>query len=178
MDFVNSLFADHTGHGRIFDRLESPEWQRWFANRCDVRVEGAPRDAVRERLVALRDLLRRLMESERLPEGSDLAQLNRFLEPAQSWQLSRTGQQMDLGLRWQKDDWYAVMAATVASYANLLVTGELRRIRQCSNPNCTFMFYDDSRSRSRRWCDVKSCGNLVKVRRHRALHPRNAPPSR
>jgi predicted RNA-binding Zn ribbon-like protein len=171
IDFVNSLFTDHTGGGTVYDRLASDEWQRWFSERCGVTPERPPGAVTYGRLVQLRGLLRRLLESRQPPRRAELAALNVFLSPPQSWQLAKTGTTVECRLMWRKEDWLAVMAATVVSYANLLVGGGLDRIRTCSNPNCTFVFSDDSRNQTRRWCDAKSCGNLVKVRRHRALHP-------
>jgi len=59
------------------------------------------------------------------------------------------------------------MAATVASYAQLLAADGLDRIRVCTNPDCSWLFYDQTRNRSRRWCDPRICGTLRRVRRHR-----------
>ncbi|MCL6580471.1 MAG: CGNR zinc finger domain-containing protein [Firmicutes bacterium] len=47
-----------------------------------------------------------------------------------------------------------------------LFLGELDKV--CANADCGWLFYDDSRNRSRRWCDGRYCGNLIKVRRFRA----------
>src|SRR5664280_2943804 len=39
-------------------------------------------------------------------------------------------------------------------------------IRECGAPDCEWLFLDQSRNGSRRWCDMKSCGNRQKARRH------------
>jgi predicted RNA-binding Zn ribbon-like protein len=169
IDFVNSRFTYHTGSGQIYDRLELEEWRRWFSNRCRLAIERPPSAVVYRRLVELRHLLRRLLVSAQPPDDTTLAELNGFLSPlSQSWQLFLGERGFELKLAWRHEDWQAVMATTVASYGQLLVTGEIHRIRVCANPNCTYMFYDDTRNRSRRWCDAAVCGNLIKVRRHRA----------
>jgi predicted RNA-binding Zn ribbon-like protein len=36
------------------------------------------------------------------------------------------------------------------------------------NADCLWVYYDDTRNRSKRYCDDKACGNLMKVRRFRA----------
>jgi predicted RNA-binding Zn ribbon-like protein len=59
------------------------------------------------------------------------------------------------------------MATVAASYARLVIGGGINRVRVCANPDCSYIFYDDSRNASRRWCDVGICGNLLRVRRHR-----------
>jgi predicted RNA-binding Zn ribbon-like protein len=64
--------------------------------------------------------------------------------------------------------WNDVMAAVVASYAKLTVSGDLARVKRCGNPDCTFIYFDGSSNQTRRWCDPALCGNLVKVRAFRA----------
>ncbi len=61
----------------------------------------------------------------------------------------------------------AVLGEIVASFVALVVTGEPGRLKRCANPDCGWMVYDESRNRSRRWCDAADCGNLVNVRVHR-----------
>lgn len=43
-----------------------------------------------------------------------------------------------------------------------------RRVRVCASPTCSARFYDRSAAGSRRWCSMRTCGNVAKVRRHRA----------
>jgi predicted RNA-binding Zn ribbon-like protein len=52
------------------------------------------------------------------------------------------------------------------SAADLLTSGELRAVRECAAPTCGWLFLDTSRNHSRRWCDMKACGNRAKARRH------------
>lgn len=54
------------------------------------------------------------------------------------------------------------------SAAEVLTSADLDAIRQCAAPDCGRLFLDASRNRSRRWCDMASCGNRDKVRRHYA----------
>jgi len=50
--------------------------------------------------------------------------------------------------------------------ADLLTSDELRIVRFCEAPDCEWLFLDHSRNRSRRWCDMTTCGNRQKARRH------------
>ena len=52
------------------------------------------------------------------------------------------------------------------SAAALLTSPEIRALRICEAPGCAWLFLDQSRNRSRRWCDMKVCGNREKARRH------------
>lgn len=59
-----------------------------------------------------------------------------------------------------------VLFAVLTSAAELLASDRLGRIRGCGSADCTWLFVDESRNRSRRWCDMGACGNRMKARRH------------
>ena len=52
------------------------------------------------------------------------------------------------------------------SAADLLTEGPLAAIRLCEGRDCGWLFLDTSRNRTRRWCDMRICGNRAKARRH------------
>lgn len=39
-------------------------------------------------------------------------------------------------------------------------------VRRCGGDRCILLFYDTSRTRSRRWCDMSVCGNRAKATAH------------
>lgn len=65
---------------------------------------------------------------------------------------------------WARDErltrpiWPAVHAAV-----ELLGKGPLDRVKGCGG--CSFLFLDDSKNRSRRWCSMDDCGTAEKMRR-------------
>jgi predicted RNA-binding Zn ribbon-like protein len=54
------------------------------------------------------------------------------------------------------------------SAGDLMVRAGERRIRQCANEKCLWLFLDASKSGTRRWCDMAACGNRAKAQRHYA----------
>lgn len=50
--------------------------------------------------------------------------------------------------------------------AELLTREPPAPVRECGGSQCTWLFLDFSRTRSRRWCSMTSCGNREKARRH------------
>jgi predicted RNA-binding Zn ribbon-like protein len=50
----------------------------------------------------------------------------------------------------------------------LVVSPRLSRVRPCAAGDCGWWFADDTKNRSRKWCDMKSCGNREKMRRYRS----------
>jgi predicted RNA-binding Zn ribbon-like protein len=59
-----------------------------------------------------------------------------------------------------------ILGEVVRSTADLLLSDQSRRVKQCEA--CGWLFYDVSRNRSRRWCKMSVCGNRAKARRHYA----------
>jgi hypothetical protein len=55
--------------------------------------------------------------------------------------------------------------------ADLLTSPDVARVRECDASNCAWLFLDRSKNRTRRWCDMKVCGNRDKARRYRARTP-------
>jgi predicted RNA-binding Zn ribbon-like protein len=71
-----------------------------------------------------------------------------------SWRLGFVAREE--GLEW-------LLAAIARSGAELLCEGARQNLKQCSNPDCRILFYDDSRTHRRRWCSMALCGNRHKV---------------
>lgn len=77
-------------------------------------------------------------------------------EGARHWQLRR-----ESGV----DDALGVIAADAIS----IVSGERDgRLALCASPTCRAAFFDTSRSRTRKWCDMNTCGNRQKKARFNA----------
>ena len=60
------------------------------------------------------------------------------------------------------------LAVIALDAATMLGTAERTRIRICDSETCSARFYDRSPGGRRRWCSMRACGNVNKVRRHRA----------
>jgi predicted RNA-binding Zn ribbon-like protein len=52
------------------------------------------------------------------------------------------------------------------SAAELLTSTKLGKVKVCAGKGCGWVFLDESRNGSRRWCDSRDCGNRERVRRH------------
>ncbi|WP_405646327.1 CGNR zinc finger domain-containing protein [Streptomyces uncialis] len=57
----------------------------------------------------------------------------------------------------------------IAADAISVIAGERDgRLALCASPTCLAAFFDTSRSRTRRWCDMNTCGNRQKKARFNA----------
>jgi predicted RNA-binding Zn ribbon-like protein len=50
----------------------------------------------------------------------------------------------------------------------LLTSDEMSRLRSCGSGTCRWLFLDTSKNHTRRWCEMKVCGNRMKARRFQA----------
>ncbi len=178
LDFVDSEFADHAGSGRRFDRLPLAGWQRAF---LDHWGWTAPTPIPSGRLPALRELrslIRDLLEGAARREGlgpDEVRHLNALLGASPF--VYAIGEDRRVTAVPVRADWDRVVAELVRSAVDLITTTDASRIKVCANPDCSWMFCDESLNRSRRWCLTRVCGNLVKVRLHRARRRELAAPS-
>ncbi len=170
-ELINSDWRDYRGSGRREDRLDNDAWLAPFLARCGWQAARLPGKADRRRLIRLRTTLKRMVDAirERHPVAQkDLAVLNRILSRAPRVQR----------LEWQRGGWRVSTLATArgisrveaelaCSFASLLAEADPTRIKVCANPDCGWVMYDASHNRTRRWCEARECGNLIKVRRFR-----------
>jgi predicted RNA-binding Zn ribbon-like protein len=62
----------------------------------------------------------------------------------------------------------AVLGPITLSALATLTQGDLSRIKQCQGEKCGWLFFDATKNKSRRWCEMEVCGNRAKQRRHTA----------
>lgn len=187
LDFVNT--ADWEGAVPMTDCLTNYAdlliWSRdvellseahCFELREHAKCELHEASRVFHRAIALRSTIRGLFRAiahDQPPTDEALHHLN--AELAQALPHLTLGRLADSYV-WQwsdRPDHLDEMLWPIAwSAAQLLQTPEqLDRVRECSGDECGWLFIDASRNRSRRWCDMKVCGNRAKVNRyHKRQH--------
>jgi len=172
IELVNSQEWDWRGSGEVYDHLDEPEWVTDFVRKWHYDRAGEFDDRAHERLADLRSTLRELLEEiieKGAPGKHHVDWMNRVMAGApMTWSLDAAGTDYSLKLIPVHADWDWVCADIVASLGRLLADEELDRIKMCSNPDCRCVFFDESRNKSRRWCNNEICGNLMRVRRHRS----------
>jgi predicted RNA-binding Zn ribbon-like protein len=76
---------------------------------------------------------------------------------------------------WQSVEAPDMMLWPIArSAADLLTSDELTRVRECANEDegCGSLFLDCSKSHTRKWCSMESCGNRMKFKTYYNRHVR------
>lgn len=171
-EFLNSDYHDWRGGGKSEDRLDKPEWLAAWLARHNLPDPGAPSPAETAALKRLREAMLRMVQS--LAQGrsvspEDVAELNRTLaEGPFNWQVAIEDAGFRLASVPVRSDWAGIRAKIAASFARMLAEDDPSRLRICDNPDCLWVYYDETKNRSKKYCDDKLCGNLMKVRRFRA----------
>jgi predicted RNA-binding Zn ribbon-like protein len=120
--------------------------------------------------MAVRETIYRMFSataSAKAPSNVDVEALNRLLEqtPGRTRLSVAKG-----GNAWRLPHASAAVASLLApvlwSAGDLLVADRSSRVRLCANEKCRWLFLDDSKSGTRRWCAMSSCGNRAKAHRH------------
>ncbi|MGP4005040.1 CGNR zinc finger domain-containing protein [Streptomyces sp. 4N124] len=64
--------------------------------------------------------------------------------------------------------------SVIAADAISIIAGERDgKLALCASPTCQAAFFDTSQSRTRRWCDMNTCGNRQKKARFKANQRKN-----
>lgn len=151
------------------DRLDDKEWVRGFLENWGLHV-GTPGDEEIKRLKTLRQSISNIIfavNENRNVDEDDLREVRSALAGAQmTFALTLPAGEFKLSLQPVKKDWDWALHQIAASFAQVLSSDEIKRIKVCENPECREVYYDESKNQTRRWCGT-ACGNLVKVREFR-----------
>ena len=180
LDFVNTLdwrFRS-TGPEELIsgydDLLRFTEQCRLLSRSEARQIRISPQPRVCRRVLAsarrFREMLAAVLYSvidNRLPAEVSLQRLSSYFHDAQdarilSWREGRLIWTLNRRHAPEFPLWKLSIEA-----AALLASKQSSKIRACSNPECRWLFLDTSRNHSRRWCDMKLCGNRIKARRFR-----------
>jgi predicted RNA-binding Zn ribbon-like protein len=154
--------------------LLAPEKTEDLSRQAALDPEGA-RETL-SRALALREAIHRLISRAVAGEAkdeSDLSALNRELSIALSrLRVIPAGGAYGWGWDRSQDDGGSLLDSPLwpvaQSAAELLTSPKLARVKVCAGEGCGWVFLDESRNGSRRWCDSRDCGNRGRVRRHLA----------
>lgn len=176
-DFLNSDYHDWKEGKHDQDKLPLSSWQQHFLEQHQLIADVPATEQQLEMLLELRVQLSQIASQMSTGEPLSTQHLDYLNHLLQGDSLQRQLQikdgQLVLHYVSQQTGWHAVAAEIIADFAETLLHGDARRIRHCDNPDCRWVFYDDTRSRTKRYCDDKLCGNLMKVRRFRARQKNN-----
>jgi predicted RNA-binding Zn ribbon-like protein len=181
LDFANTLNGRLTAHPQelLNSYADLVAWSQEARILTARQAEQLGHQATRrtteamsacERAIVLREAIYRIFSAvarHGSAPAADLETLNAILSDALT--LLRIVAKGD-GFTWAwsglEEALDRVLWPIALSAAALLTSGELKTVRECAAPNCGWLFLDTTRNRSRRWCDMRVCGNRAKAHRH------------
>jgi predicted RNA-binding Zn ribbon-like protein len=169
IDFVNTLDME-AGE----DRTDTPAHLAEWLDEHGLRGGNPPALGARhlEQAVDLRESLRRVLVSHTHREEGAGAAARHLEEVAEEGRLSvcfAADGSVDIVPR--ADGYPGVLARLLVPVTHAAMDGSWARVKACVADDCQWAFYDSSRNRSGRWCDMAVCGNREKVRTYRSRHP-------
>jgi predicted RNA-binding Zn ribbon-like protein len=180
-DFLNT---DDRENGFPVDKLPTlDDALAWFVDRGVIHSEGANRVRAQAaakdplmarelgRVIAVRTALREValaISEHRSPDDASLETINRALHARQVIELVPAPDGCLVDHRHVGDPIDDALARLTEPLVTELTDGHPERIKTCASETCDWIFYDDSRTSRRRWCDMATCGNRAKAARHRA----------
>ncbi len=149
--------------------LVSPE----YAIRMHRFASEHPDDAAKAFAFAIqvREALYRVLShrylGEPIPEG-DLALLNSVIcEALAHLQLTPSGGEIHWEWTPEISGANLILWPVARAAADLLTSDKASDVRICEDDRgCGYLFIDQTKNHSRRWCSMESCGNRAKARRH------------
>ena len=160
----------NTGRPGVDDALD----EAWLSSSLEdwsVARPGPITDDDLDELRRLRTMLRRwtaTVAAGRLLSATDLTDLNRRLARTPSFsRVEVDGDRYVLDMTPVAADWRDVAIAEVLGSFAAMLRVDPTRLRICAAPVCGTVFWDETRSRTRQWCDNRTCGNRVRVQRYR-----------
>jgi len=188
LDFANTVAWRRDGDfgNHLFDYADLIAWGvhvkalgETQADTLRGRAATHPRlaHAAYNRAIALREAIYHIFSSisagDSIPEA-DLARLNATLAAGlKRLRIVNRGEIFALDWQWVDGELDLPLWMVARSAADLLVSERLHRVHECQGKDCGWLFLDQSRNHSRRWCDMADCGNREKARRNYA-RKRNA----
>jgi predicted RNA-binding Zn ribbon-like protein len=165
IDFVNTLDLDAGTDG-----LATPgDLDVWLRGRGLSPGGAAPTGARQHaEAIELREALRAAMLAHNGAPADERAAavLERAAERGALSVLFRDDGSVGVGPR--ASGFPAILARLLVPVAEAAADGTWERAKACRADDCRWAFYDESRNRSARWCDMAVCGNRTKVRAYRA----------
>jgi predicted RNA-binding Zn ribbon-like protein len=164
LDLVGTVQKRRT---KRLDQLSRPaDLGRWFV---EAGISSAPVEVGGDEFAAavrLREAIYGIalaVIDDRALAAEDCAIVNEFAaRPALRFSLGQDRQASSGGDTWM------VLAELARGAVALFADASADRIRECAFDDCTRLYLDTSLGGTRRWCDMRLCGNRAKVAEFRA----------
>jgi len=102
------------------------------------------------------------------PDERDLAAINVALSEAMRYLRVKRRSDGSFWTAWEEGPptLDRLVWPAIKSVADVLTSTNVGRLKKCGSANCGWLFVDTTRNGTRRWCDMRVCGNRAKAQRY------------
>ena len=180
LNFVNSVrnrFEDP-----LFEFIVTPEDLLSWGNRTQIfdknlkrglenyilKNQGKAKHEL-NKILKTRELLYRIFQKlsqKKLPEDEDILLYNKELSLVLRHLSLEINDSLEIKMIWdnQPSDLLWTLLPIIKSAYDLLISDLRNRIKEC--PKCGWLYLDKSKNNSRLRCNMKTCGNTIKIKRY------------
>lgn len=166
LDFINSEYGvGDQSHDCFTDDLSVIRWLRLAGLTPENAEDKAPKGLMRKAR-DLRESLRSVVHAAIKDSPADLTLINDVLEagrPISKLKWDGEAQEFRIVCRPRDTSPASLLWPVANAVVHLVTSDKFEFVRQCEAHDCVLLFHDLSKSHRRRWCDMATCGNRMKV---------------
>jgi len=148
--------------------IVSAEQSRALRESGTAEEQGRVLDGVKDLRETLASIFYPRVEGE-APPAASMERLEGFLrEMDQQKKLKWDGDRPEWAWTNAADDVRIPLWLLEEAVGELLNSPAVEKVGRCCSADCGWLFVDTSKNHTRRWCNMKGCGNRMKARRHQA----------
>ncbi len=167
VDFSNTI---KIVEGSKTDLLISPSSLYRWTQQTNMDIPSEQLEKSFEEFRTLRNLIHNCFQDfayKRIIHLENLQKLNEFIKAYKIHPQVKQGKPTFPGLAFESEQISSpLLHHIIQSFLNI-VTDEstLDRLKPCENDECVLLFVDQSKNKTRRWCNMATCGNKIKASR-------------
>lgn len=180
LDFVNTV-RNRFEHPLYEFIINHAAWLRWIhrlkvmdsseEERIIKYVAQHPLQAKQElnKIIKVRELLYRVFKclaNKEIPSTQDIKVFNKELSQSLGNIRIAIDDNLNIKENWSEESHNLLFTLhpLMKSAYELLISETLNRLKECNH--CGWIYLDTSKNNSRRWCNMKTCGNTEKTKKY------------
>ena len=167
LEFINTQW--YTKNESYEEYLYDSEWLYQFTKKWEIPQFRIDKEFA-NKLINLRSflftLLTKIVNKDDISLG-EIKKLNSYLSIINvEYVLSSNCDCYELKKTYKGSKKDIFVYLIIYSFSEMISSEVLTQLKICENPECDWIFYDDSKNHTRKWCS-NTCASLIKVRRFR-----------
>ena len=148
---------------QIFDKDSRERLENYILNNQGKAIRDL------KKILRTRELLYRIFyqfSQKKQPAVEDILHFNKELSFVFKYLNFEINESLETKVIWnyEPSNLLWTLLPIIKSAYDLLISDSKSRIKECTN--CGWLYLDRSKNNSRLWCNMKTCGNTIKIKRY------------